>query len=43
MPGMSVQMPQESVEKQDGLNPLTVANVQVLFQVESERMTERAH
>lgn len=43
MPGMSVQVPQQSVEKHIGLNPFAVANVQVLFQVESERMIERAH
>lgn len=42
MPGMSAQVPQESVEKHTGLNPLTVTNVSVLFQVESERAAEGA-
>lgn len=42
MPGMSSQVPRESVEKHSGLNPLTVTNVSVLFQVESKRMSEGA-
>lgn len=42
VPGMSVQVPRESVEKHSGLNPFTVTNVSVLFQVESERTVEGA-
>lgn len=42
MPGMSAQVPRESIEKHSGLNPLTVTNVSVLFQVELERMSEGA-
>lgn len=40
MPGMSAQVSRESVEKQSGLNPFTVTNVSVLFQVEAERAAE---
>lgn len=42
MPGMSAQVPRESVEKHSGLNPFTVTNVSVLFQVELERKAEGA-
>lgn len=42
MPGMSGQVPRESVEKHPRLNPLTVTNVLVLFQVESVRTAEGA-
>lgn len=42
MPGMSAQVPRESVEKHSGLNPFTVTNVSVLFQVEAERTAEGA-
>lgn len=42
MPGMSAQVPRESVEKHSGLNPFTVTNVSILFQVGSERTAEGA-
>lgn len=42
MPGMSGQVPRESVEKHLGLNPFTVTNVSVLLQIESERTAEGA-
>lgn len=40
MPGMSAQVSWESVEKQSGLNPFTVTDVSVLFQVEAEGAAE---
>lgn len=42
MPGMSAQMPQESVEKHSGLNPFTVTNFSVLSQVALESAADGA-
>lgn len=42
MPGMSGQVPRETVEKHPGLNHFTVTNVSVLLQVESQRTSEGA-
>lgn len=42
MPGMSGQVPRETVEKHPSLNHFTVTNVSVLLQVESQRTSEGA-